>query len=200
MARIRTFIAVDVGDTIRASAVGLQRRLERTAAGVKWVEADNLHITLLFLGEVDELEVLRVCRAVAAVAQTTAPFTLVVEGLGAFPHTRRPKILWVGVKDGTEELRHLHEALEAPLLAMGAYRREERAYTPHLTLGRLSDEDRADRWAPVFTKHADWQAGETTVSEVLVMSSELRREGPVYTVLSRTQLGGAANEEAESET
>src|SRR5262245_14347305 len=102
MGRIRTFIAVDIGETIRGHVADLQRKLGRVGAGVKWVEPDNLHITLLFLGEVDELAVLNVCRAVADVAKPVVPFQLEIEGLGAFPNARRPKILWVGVKSGVQ--------------------------------------------------------------------------------------------------
>ena len=190
MARIRTFIAVGLDEAVRERAVALQGRLARTGPSVKWVEPENMHITLLFLGEVDELEVLAVCRAVEKAAKPLPPFAMNLVGLGCFPTPRRPKILWVGVKEGAEELRRLHATLEAPLLEMGCYRREERDYTPHLTLGRLTQEDRAGAWGPVLTKHADWECGETPVREVLVMSSELRREGPVYTVLSRAKLLG----------
>jgi 2'-5' RNA ligase len=193
MRRVRTFIAVDTGETIRDHAVELQRKLGRNATSIKWVVPENLHLTLLFLGEVDELEVLQICKAIAAKCKDIPPFTMAIEGLGAFPNNRHPKILWAGVKEGVEELKILHDALEAPLLDMGAYRREDRAYTPHLTLGRLAQEDRGQSWAQTISAHATWQAGDTVVREVLVMSSELQRDGPVYTVLGRAKLGGGVS-------
>jgi 2'-5' RNA ligase len=114
-----------------------------------------------------------------------------VEGAGAFPNARRPKILWVGVGDGRQELVELHDALEPPLLDLGCYRREERQYTPHVTLGRVNGEAGAEPLAASLARRSDWQGGQVRVNEVLVMSSELRPEGPTYTVLGRGKLGAA---------
>lgn len=81
----------------------------------------------------------------------------------------------------------MHDALEYPLLELG-YRREERRFTPHITLGRVKGDFSTDRLAAVLAKLADWQGGEMVASELLVMSSELAREGPIYTVLGRAPL------------
>jgi 2'-5' RNA ligase len=195
MARIRTFIAVDVGEAIRAEGAALQQQLGRALGdGIKWTDTESMHITLLFLGEVEELDVLSVCRAVAEAVRDVAPFRLEVKGVGAFPTLRRPKIVWGAVTDGAEALKQLHDLIEAPLLEMGTYRSEERAYTPHLTLGRIANEDRAGTWSTALAKLSGWHAGETQVREVHVMRSEPGREGPVYTVLSRAKLGGGEEE------
>jgi 2'-5' RNA ligase len=134
---------------------------------------------------VEELEVVSICRVVQERARKHARFTLDVAGLGAFPNSRRPKILWAGVTEGVTELRALHGDLEEGLLDLGCYRREDREYTPHLTLGRLSHDDRVEEWGPVLAKHADWEGGSMPVDEVLVMRSEMRRGGPEYSVLGR---------------
>jgi 2'-5' RNA ligase len=190
MARIRTFIAVDVGAEIRAAAVALQQRLARTGAEVKWAGAESMHVTLLFLGEVDELEVVSVCRVVKDVAGREPPFPLRVSGVGAFPTPRRPKIVWAGITDGAEPLRRLYAKLEERLLELGCYRKEERAYTPHLTLGRVKGEKDGLALAAELPKLLAWDGGQTVVDEVLVFSSELTRDGPEYTVLGRGGLGG----------
>jgi 2'-5' RNA ligase len=190
MARIRTFIAVDLADGVKDRLTALQEKLAQSAAGVKWVPRQNLHLTLLFLGEVEQLDVVQICRVVQERSRKHRPFTLEVEGLGAFPNARRPKILWAGVTDGVDELRALHGDLEEGLLDLGCYRREDREYTPHLTLGRLPHEDRAEEWGPVLAKHAGWQGGSSPADEVLVMASEMRRGGPEYSVMGRAPLGG----------
>jgi RNA 2',3'-cyclic 3'-phosphodiesterase len=190
MARIRTFIAVDLADGVKDRLIALQENLARSGTGVKWVPRENLHLTLLFLGEVEQLDVVRICRVAQERAQKHTAFTLQVEGLGAFPNARRPKILWAGVTDGVAELRTLHADLEAGLLDLGCYRREEREYTPHLTLGRLSHEDRTEAWGSALAKYGDWQGGSSPVDEVLVMASEMRRDGPEYSVMGRARLGG----------
>ena len=129
MARTRTFIAVEIGADIRASAVALQEALAKTGAEVKWVEPESMHVTLLFLGEVDDRELHQVCRAVKDITASEPPFPLRVSGVGAFPTPRRPKILWAGITDGAGELKRLYDKLEAKLLDLGCYRKEERGYT-----------------------------------------------------------------------
>jgi 2'-5' RNA ligase len=91
----------------------------------------------------------------------------------------------------------IHAALEPALMELGCYRREERAYTPHLTLGRINREDTAGTWGPIITKHADWEGGDTMVDEVLVMSSELSRGGPVYSIMARAPLRGVPGADEE---
>jgi 2'-5' RNA ligase len=88
------------------------------------------------------------------------------------------------------EMRALHDALEAPLLELGCYRREERAYTPHLTLGRVKGQAAAEPLAAAVKQFERWQGGQTQVREVQVLSSELRPDGPEYMVLSRAPLRG----------
>ena len=188
--KLRTFIALPIDDALRRRLVAVQEELGGTGAEVKWVEPENLHVTLLFLGEVDALEVVEICRSVRGVAGPTEPFALSVAGLGAFPNPRRPRTLWVGVEEGHDELVALHHALEEALLKLGAYRREERAYTPHVTLGRVTGDDFPPPLLGRLKRESDWQGGTLMVREVHVMSSELTPEGPRYNVVSREKLRG----------
>ncbi len=189
MARVRTFIGIDPGKPIRDRLVTLQETLGRTVTDVKWVEPENLHVTLLFLGEVDMLEVPAVCQSVAETVRKQPAFTMSVEKLGAFPNARRPRILWVGIGEGIQEVVAVHDALEVPLLELGCYRREERRYSPHLTLGRVKGEKHSEKLAGILTRQAAWVGGTVHITEIQVMSSELSSQGPVYTVLSRARLG-----------
>jgi len=190
MARTRTFIGVAVSEPIRAAAKLIQRSLALSGADVKWVEPQNLHVTLLFLGEIDDTDLVHACRVTAKAAAKEAPFTMRVGGVGAFPTPRRPKVLWGGITDGADALLRLHTAISEPLLELGTYRQEERGYTPHLTLGRAKGEDDANLLATELPKHLSWNAGFALVEEVLIYSSELRRDGMEYTVLGRSALEG----------
>jgi RNA 2',3'-cyclic 3'-phosphodiesterase len=190
MGRTRTFIAVDVGDGIRNNVIGLQQLLAKSGAEVKWVTPESMHVTLVFLGEVDDRELHAVCRAVKEIAAGEPPFPLRVSGVGAFPSPRRPKIAWAGIVDGMEELRRLHAKLEAKMLDLGYCRKEEREYTPHLTLGRVKGEADGFKLAPELAKRLAWDGGRTVVDEVLVFSSVLEADGPIYTVLGRGKLTG----------
>lgn len=188
MGRLRTFIALDLGKAIRERLVSLQNNLAKSVAGVKWVEADNLHVTLLFLGEVDERDLPALCKAVEDVTRSLPAFSITVGGAGCFPNARRPHVFWAGVMEGAEDVVALHDALEPPLLELGCYRREDRKYTPHVTLGRLKSDQAPTGLAAALVKLESWQAGDAKVSEVHVMSSELTPQGPSYTVLSRAKL------------
>lgn len=190
MPRTRTFIAVAVSDDILEQAVTLQSALAKSGAEVKWVDEESMHITLLFLGEVEDRELHSVCRAVQQVAAKLPAFAIQVAGVGAFPTPRRPKTIWAGITAGADELKQLHSKLEERMLDLGCYRTEERGYTPHLTLGRVKSEAAGATLAPELTKRLAWTGGRTVIDEVLVFSSDLERDGPVYTVLGRGKLMG----------
>jgi 2'-5' RNA ligase len=188
MARKRTFLGIDVGNPIRQHLIALQEEFGEIAQDVKWVEPENLHITLLFLGEVEQREIIDICRAAQKAVREMPTFMMTVEGAGAFPNLRRPRTLWVGVGAGAAEIEAVHDAIESPLLDMGSYRRETRGYVPHVTLGRVRGEGPNEELAKALTKHHGWSAGEVLVCEVQIMSSELTSEGPLYTVLGRAKL------------
>jgi 2'-5' RNA ligase len=188
MPRTRTFIAIELDKPIRERLVGLQEDLAVPAPDVKWVEPENLHVTLLFLGEVDDRELPAVCRAVQDAIAEQPQFTLSVEGAGCFPNPRRPRTLWVGVGQGVQDVVAVHDAIEPALLDLGCYRREERRYTPHITLGRRRGEGPADALARALAQHQGWKAGEQGVSEVHVMGSQLTPSGPLYTIIGRARM------------
>jgi RNA 2',3'-cyclic 3'-phosphodiesterase len=129
-----------------------------------------------------------VCRAVEQVGRHARPFMLTLAGADAFPTVRRPRTLIVKVAEGGPELIELHDAVEAPLLELGCYRREERPYTPHLTIGRVAGQAEVEPLTAALKQFEGWQGGQTRVSELLVLSSELRAHGPEYTVLGRAPL------------
>lgn len=189
MPRLRTFIAVDVNKAVRNRLVKLQQTLARSGVEVKWVEPENLHVTLLFLGEVEDRQVPTVCTLMAQETARHSAFLMAVEKVGCFPNPRQPRILWAGVGHGTQELCAVHDAVEVPLQDLG-FRREERRYTPHITLGRVKSDRSTVSLVESLARQAEWSGGEAQVTELLVMSSELRPKGPVYTVLSRPKLGG----------
>jgi RNA 2',3'-cyclic 3'-phosphodiesterase len=193
MARLRIFIAVDLGKEMRGRCVTLQETLARSGADVKWVEPESMHVTLLFLGEVNDRSLSDVCRAVSLVAGRHESFSLGVESIGCFPNPRRPRVVWTGIGAGKDELVTLHDELEPPLLDLGCYRREERQYTPHLTLGRVQSEQATEELLAALARKAEWQGGTVEVRELLVMSSQLLRDGPVYSVVGRGKLRRSGN-------
>ncbi len=197
--RLRTFIAVDPGEPVRDRLVALQDVLARSAQGVKWVGPENLHVTLLFLGEVGDRDVPALCQAVADVCAAQEAFALEVKGVGTFGPPNRPRTVWAGLGAGQAELVALHDALELPLMELGCYRREARRYEPHVTLGRAKGDGDNEMLATALTRHANWKGGEEEVSEVEVLSSELQPQGPLYVVLSRAKLSRAGRRKRAEE-
>jgi 2'-5' RNA ligase len=189
MSRIRTFVAVTTSPDVRRRALELVELLRGTAGDVKWVEAENLHWTLQFLGDVDELDTPAVCEAVAAAVSDLDPFELEAHGAGAFPSADRPRTLWLGAGGGSKEMIALQEAIQRRLGKLG-FRGEARRFVPHLTLGRAGRRGRPESLAAELSGLADFDAGSMLVDEVTVYSSRLGREGPTYEVLARARLSG----------
>src|SRR3954470_1669640 len=102
MSRIRTFLAVELPGGLRSRLVALQETLARAGGDVRWSAPETLHVTLLFLGDVEDRDLHTVCRAVGGVCAKLKPFPITVEGVGCFPSPSRPRTLWAGVKEGAE--------------------------------------------------------------------------------------------------
>ncbi len=188
----RTFVAVEMGDAVRERAARLIRALAASQADIRWIEPHNLHLTLKFLGEVPFEEIPAVCKAVERAVAGIEPFRLELLGVGAFPNIRRPRTLWLGAGAGQAEMEALQHAIERGLKKLG-YRPEGRKFKTHLTLGRVRRAGPAlARLAELLAEHASYQAGASPVEEVTVFASELTPEGPVYSALSRAQLGADA--------
>jgi len=188
--RIRTFVAVEIDAAVRAAADELIRQLAESGADVKWVEPENLHVTVKFLGEVDSRQLHQICRAVEAAVASQPPFDLEVRRAGAFPNARRPRTLWLGAGRGGEELAAVAREVDKQLQRLG-YPRESRRFHAHLTLGRVRQGGAASgRLAELLAEQAEFQAGTSRVAEAVVFSSQLSRGGPVYEPLGRARLGG----------
>lgn len=188
--RFRTFIALDVEPFTCDRLAGLQKQLVPISGAVRWVEPYNFHLTLIFMGEVDARDTLQVCRVVEQVATPFAPFQYTLAGLSAFPNPRRPRTLIAKVENGADEIKALHAALQPALLELGDCRREERVYTPHVTLGRVGRDGDPEALAAALTKFGAWRGGHSQVREVKVLSSAHSSDGPEYAVLGRARLTG----------
>lgn len=193
--RVRTFLALELPGGIKNRAVRMQGILAQSVSDTKWVEAENMHITLKFLGEVLERDLYHVCKIARRVAEHHRPFELEVCGVGAFPHARRPRVLWAGVGTGSEALCALQAELDREYAEAG-WPPEGRRFQPHVTLGRVRQPRANAELEGVFRHYKDWKAGRMEVDELLVMSSELTKRGPIYAVLARVPLQGVEEEGA----
>lgn len=189
MSNIRTFVAVEVSKKTRERAGLLIDLLRASDANVKWVDAGSLHLTLNFLGDVDERQIPEVCAAIQVAAQSVDPFELVCAGVGAFPDAQRPRTLWIGTDEGTAEVSALQYSTETGLDEIG-FPKEKRKYKPHLTIGRIRrGRGSVRRLSEMLKETGGFDAGKTIINEVIVFSSELQPSGPVYHPLARCPLG-----------
>ncbi len=185
---IRTFIAIDVPNTVKTAVTAVQNDLRRMFPrdSVRWTRSEGIHLTLKFLGDVPEAEIPRVIEAVKDAAVEVSCFELVTTITGGFPNLRRPRVLWWGIEGGGE-LLELQKRLDGRMKALG-FEPEEKTFHPHLTVGRVNEFSResglAARFGELKLEAIRWRA-----EEVNVMSSVLRPTGAEYTALGRLKLG-----------
>ena len=189
---LRTFIAIELDESIRHAIADIQDRLKRDRAArlVRWVTPANIHITLKFLGDVDADQMPALQNAIADACKGTPPFSLSLAGLGAFPNTRRPNNIWVGAAGQIDVAAQLAQKIDDVCVAFGVAR-ENRPFTVHLTLGRVKKDvppgERTSIGAMLDAAKIE-TLGELRVDHISVMKSELRPGGSVYTRLYAVEL------------
>lgn len=186
---MRLFIAVDLGAAIQARLEKQVERLSALAPRSKWTRSGSCHVTLVFLGELDEALVPKLGEAVAAVAARHPPLVLQVGGGGAFGSPRRPKVLWTGISGDVEGLAAIKADLDRELKPLG-HEPEARAFRPHLTLARSRDL-RGDAELGVCVRELEGASlGEARVDRILLFKSQLGPKGSTHTALAEPLLAG----------
>jgi len=190
MEQVRTFIAIELSEEVRAGLARLQEELRRRGEGVKWVRPEGVHLTLKFLGDVPADRIEEIAQAVREACVGFSPFQISFARLGCFPDLRRPRVVWVGVEGEVETLARLQKAIENNLDALG-FPPEKRGFSPHLTLGRLRKEvgsGERRRLGQLIEATAAGQLGGMMVEAINVMRSDLKPTGAVYTQLASIKL------------
>jgi 2'-5' RNA ligase len=179
---IRAFIAVPVTDEIKVLVGDLEQDLRTVGADVKWVEPKNLHITLKFLGNIAQADVEGLTGALERVVAGVRAFEVVVSGAGTFPPGRRPRVVWVGLADGREQLTDLGVKVEEACGTLG-FEREKRAFRPHLTIGRVRRGSRALPELADEISRVAFNPLKLGVDSINLVRSRLSPRGPTYTLL-----------------
>ena len=179
---MRLFVAVEIDDHVRSAAVGVARELKRTLdAGVRvrWVRAENMHLTVRFIGSVPDERVGGTLTALRSPFSIDA-FELALAECGVFPRQGPPRALWIGLRSGGASLQALHDELNQRLLAVGI-EREARPYSAHLTIGRVNNATRGSG-APVrdAVRTVRVPPARCRISEAVVFESRLSPAGPTY--------------------
>jgi 2'-5' RNA ligase len=189
---MRVFVAIDVGDAVRAEAARviqvISDKVEAAKAPPKitWVKPAALHVTLRFIGEVEDAAVPALCEQLAAPIEM-APFEVLWRGIGAFPSPRNPRALWMGVIDGGAALGALEAEVSRRLA--GTLDPESRPLLPHLTLGRIKMIGAGVDW-PKLLQVVEVRGARSAVDRITLYRSHLSQKGPHYTGLVSAPLIG----------
>lgn len=185
---IRSFIAVELSADQSRAVARVTRQLAEKWPEYRWVDPNNLHLTLNFLGDVADEKIPRVCEIMRNTLASHDSFSFELQGLGAFPKTSRPRVIWIGVGEGKSPLSKIHYDLAENLDEL-RLERDRKAFRPHITLGRIRDRQ---RWPDSMIEHLEnepgLELGEVDVKELVLFSSHLENTGPIYTAMDRVSL------------
>ncbi|MGB9867225.1 MAG: RNA 2',3'-cyclic phosphodiesterase [Bacillota bacterium] len=185
--QLRLFLAVVPPDEVVVKLVRTVQELKRYNWDVKWVEPHNMHITLKFLGEVDEGLVTQLQQSFARACTGIRSFEVELKGVGSFAKDGKPRVIWAGVSSGARELEQLAVSLDqaAALLGLGSER-----FTAHLTLGRVRSwtGSLSNAFRREMERLATQEFGRFAVEEVKLIRSQLSRQGPSYSELATFHL------------
>ncbi len=193
---LRTFIAIELDEPLQLALGRVQTKFKRQMSqrDVKWVAAESIHLTLKFLGDTPRGRLPEIEAALHAACAGHAPFEVSIEGRGCFPNIRRPRVIWVAVREKGQTLARLQADVEQHVAPLG-WPTEERGYSPHLTLGRVArglERDVEEAVGRAVEKTVVEQVGLQRVTAVSLMQSDLRPAGPIYTRLLHVPLAAAA--------
>jgi 2'-5' RNA ligase len=187
----RCFVAVRFSDEVVSALDRQEGRLRESLNNrlrVKWVPPANIHLTLQFLGDVDLGLIPKLADGLAGAFGDVAPFEVWLRGLGVFPSARRPRVLWMGIRAGADQLKALAACTHRVTLPLG-FEPEDRPFRAHVTLGRVKDHRKSLDISGVFERLADAEAGRCQIDMVHLVASELRPTGPIYNTLDSFPLG-----------
>ena len=180
MSAIRSFIALPTAIEIQREMASIQSELKETEADVKWDSYEKFHITLKFLGNVEQSKIELISNKLVKQIQSFPSFEITYELLGAFPNLHNPRVVWIGTKSNQHVL-DLQSAIESVCSEFG-FPKEDRVFHPHITFGRVKGTRNLTRLTEAI-KTITFEPMQSSCAEVLLMKSDLQRDGSVYTIM-----------------
>lgn len=184
--KARLFVAIEIPEAVKKKLRGLQEELKRVGAGVKWTDPGGVHLTLKFLGGVEVDRIGDLVQVLEDIGKRFSPFWVRVGGTGAFPNPRRPRVLWVGIEK-EKSLWDLQRRVEEGLQALG-FPKEDRAFSPHLTLGRIRNPKPSQGLTTQLQK-LGFELDTFPADRMVLMRSDLKPQGAVYTLVREIYFG-----------
>ncbi len=187
---IRSFLAFELPVDIKKTVIRVTGEIRHSGLDARWVKAENIHLTIVFLGHVKTEELDSIGEKVRNVCPEYGPFDIALKGVGCFPNMRRPRVLWLGLDGDIERMSHFRDDLQRALKAFGI-KEEKRPFKPHLTLGRFrSTRKMGSRLEELLSKYAALESPVESLNELYLFKSDLKPGGAVYTKLRSWPLSG----------
>lgn len=177
---MRLFVALAIPGEIRSALTAFLNELRGIAPQAKWVRAENLHVTLKFLGETEPAKLQTIQEALASI-RSTQPISLEFRGLGFFPSEKKPRVFWVGM-EASANLKAVAEEIDRSLNRLG-FPPEDRPFTPHLTLARFNPPGLPPKLASAAAEHASRKFGSFITDKFHLIESRLKSSGAEYTTV-----------------
>jgi 2'-5' RNA ligase len=179
--KIRSFLAFELPLKIEAVVTRLSEELKQSSLDAKWVKSGNIHLTVVFMGDVGVNEIPAIKEEVGSICLTYGAFEVSLKGLGCFPHMRKPRVIWVGLDGDLERMSRFRDALQERLMPFGI-REEKRRFAPHLTLGRFRKPKRMNsQELELLSSYGDLTSPVCSLTELVLFKSELKPGGARYT-------------------
>lgn len=189
---MRTFIAIELPQEIKSALSRLQEELKACGADVKWVEPENIHLTLKFLGEVDDKKLEKIVGAMDEAAAENTGFQAGISSLGGFPKIDYLRVIWVGIDKGAKETEQIAKGLEEKIAKIGIPK-EARPFSSHITIGRTRSPVNRDKLIQSLKDKADLEDEKMDfpVTKIALFKSTLTPKGPLYETLKEISLKAA---------
>ena len=184
MSMFRGFIAIEINAT--PSILEFEKEIKKTGADIKLVEPQNIHITLKFLGDVEETLIDEIARIIKDAVKEIKPFTMKLNGTGVFPNNNYVRVIWIGIKEA-QIIETIVKTIDEHLSELG-FRKEKRGFSPHLTIGRVKSAKNKQILLEVIEKYKDVEFSIQEVKSIKLMKSDLTSKGPIYSTMREVKL------------
>ena len=186
---MRCFIAIPLSSQSHKELAQIQLNLKETDSDVKWVKSENIHLTLKFLGDIEETKIATISQKLQEVVKIHNYFEILVGKLGTFPNLLNPRVIWIGINKNEDKINNLQKNTEEALTPLGL-EKEMRAFHPHLTLGRVRSKKNIKQLTEKIKTLQLPQFQPITVNKIVLFQSILKPSGAEYTVLEEFKLSG----------
>ena len=191
---IRCFLAFELPEDIKAIVTRVSGEIGKSALDVRWVRPEFIHVTVVFLGDIESEQVALMGEALRVVCLNHSPFTISLKPMGCFPNSRNPRVVWLGIDGDLDRMSRFRDDLQQALLPFGI-KEEERAFRPHLTLGRFKKPGkRPMELEQLLAKYRDLSSPACALGELVLFRSDLKPGGAVYTKMASWPLSGASDQ------